>query len=76
MEPTIPDQSIVFVKKVDELQDGEIGIFVVDGNVMCKRYKIENGESWLQPDNDCDQYHSIILNDSIDCILQGKVLLV
>ena len=76
MEPTIPDQSIVFVKKVDELQDGEIGIFVVDGNVMCKRYKIEHGESWLQPDNDCDQYDSILLNDSIDCILQGKVLLV
>ena len=66
----------MFVKKVDELQDGEIGIFVVDGNVMCKRYKIEHGESWLQPDNDCDQYDSILLNDSIDCILQGKVLLV
>ncbi len=36
MEPTILDQSTVFVKIVAELQDGDVGIFVVDGNVMCK----------------------------------------
>lgn len=73
MEPTISDQSIVFVKAVSELQDGDVGIFVVDGDVMCKRFREEQDEQWLQPDN--AEFNSVILQDEINCIIQGKVLL-
>jgi repressor LexA len=75
MEPTIEDGSIVFVKVVNELQDGDVGIFVVDGNVMCKRFRDEQGKRWLQPDNDSKEFSPIILRDNVNCIIQGKVLL-
>lgn len=74
MEPTILDQSIVFVQTVAELRDGDIGIFVVDGSVMCKRFREEQGKRWLQPDNDAAEFSSVLLQDGINCIVQGKVL--
>lgn len=75
MEPTINDGSTVFVQRVEELHNGEIGIFVVDGNVMCKRLREENGERWLQPDNKTDEYKSIPLTEETTCICQGRVLM-
>lgn len=75
MEPTISDQSIVFVKQVEELHDGDIGIFIVNSEVMCKRFKEDQQQRWLQPDNNCKEYPSIMLKDDINCIIQGKVLL-
>lgn len=74
MEPTIDDQSVVFVKRVDELHDGDVGIFVVNGEVMCKRFRKKQQQKWLQPDNTCGDYASIELTDSVNCIIQGKVL--
>jgi len=74
MEPTLQDNSIVFVQRADALNDGEIGIFVVDGNVMCKRFKDEGGQRWLQPDNDADGYSPIMLTEETVCYCQGRVL--
>lgn len=74
MEPTLQDNSIVFVQRADALNDGEIGIFVVDGNVMCKRFKDEGGQRWLQPDNDADEYSPIMLTEETVCYCQGRVL--
>lgn len=51
MEPTIEDKSIVFVKKDAEATHGSVGLFVVDGELMCKRY-IKKGLRYnLVPDN-------------------------
>lgn len=75
MEPTIEDNSIVFVQRADELHDGDIGVFVVDGNVMCKRLREEDGKRWLQPDNDSKEYTPIILTEETVCYCQGRVLL-
>ena len=74
MEPTIKDGSIVFVQKVAELDDGEVGIFVVDGNVMCKRLREKDGKRWLQPDNVAEGYKPIMLSDENSCYCQGRVL--
>lgn len=38
MQPTIEDGSIVFVRKQPDLQNGQIGIFMIDGEAVCKRY--------------------------------------
>lgn len=74
MEPTIQDQSIVFVQDVEELLDGDVGLFVVEGEVMCKRYR-EDGESkWLEPDNKSGEYKTICFQGSEECHIQGKVL--
>lgn len=75
MEPTIKDQSIVFVQDVKDLRDGDIGIFVVDGEIMCKRYREKDKEKWLEPDNKSSDYKSITLGNSNECRIQGKVLL-
>lgn len=75
MEPTIKDNSIVFVQQAEELHDSEIGIFVVDGNVMCKRFKTDGEQQWLQPDNDADEYSPVRLTEETVCYCQGRVLL-
>ena len=74
MEPTIEDQSIVFVQDVEELFDNDIGIFVVDGEVMCKRYREDGEKKWLEPDNKSSEYNTICLQGSTECYIQGKVL--
>ena len=74
MQPTIMDKSKVFVEATEVLSDGDIGIFVVNGEVMCKRYREDGKKVWLQPDNS-DEYDSIELNEHMDCRTQGKVLI-
>ena len=39
MEPKIPDGATVFVQATPVLDNGEIGIFVLDGKSYCKRLK-------------------------------------
>lgn len=74
MEPTIKNGDIVFVQKTEELNDQEIGIFVVNGDVMCKRLREENGMRWLQPDNTTEDYKPIMLTEEVSCYCQGRVL--
>ena len=74
MEPTIKDGDIVFVQKTEEISDQEIGIFVVNGDVMCKRLREENGMRWLQPDNATEGYKPIMLTEEVSCYCQGRVL--
>ena len=74
MQPTIMDKSTVFVEATKVLSDGDIGIFVVDGEVMCKRYREDGERVWLQPDNS-DEFNSVELNEHVDCRVQGKVLI-
>ena len=73
MQPTIMDKSTVFVEAAEVLLDGDVGIFVVDGEVMCKRYREDGERVWLQPDNS-SEYDTIELTDHIECRIQGKVL--
>lgn len=74
MEPTIKDKSVIFVKKEETPEHKEVGLFVVDGSVMCKRY-IKQGRGYkLVPDN---SEHKTILGKDISSITYlGKVILV
>lgn len=74
MESTINDGDIVFVKRTEELNSGDIGIFMVDQNAMCKRYYKNGEEILLKPDNESGEYESIVITENSSCILQGKVL--
>lgn len=38
MEPYIADGDRVFVKRTNEISDGDVGIFFVDGDMKCKQY--------------------------------------
>ena len=37
MEPYVPDGSLAYVNR-DPLADGDVGIFCVDGEMLCKQY--------------------------------------
>ena len=74
METAIPDGSIVLVRKTDVVDNGEIGIFVVDGDVMCKRYKEDGAEHLLVPDNPSDEFSIIDLINVEQCETLGQVV--
>lgn len=43
MEPDFPDNSIVFVKKQETLENGEIGIIMIENEMTCKKfYKLDD----------------------------------
>lgn len=73
MEPTIMDNSVIFVKKEEEPEHKEVGLFVVDGNVMCKRY-VKQGRGYkLVPDN--SEHKTISGKDISSIAYLGKVIL-
>lgn len=73
MEPTIQDHTVVFIKEKTEAEHREVGLFVVDGDVMCKRY-MKHGRGYkLVPDN--SKYKEIPGKDISSITYLGKVLL-
>lgn len=73
MEPTIEDGSIIYVKKAEELQHNDIGLFVVNGNVMCKRIKKQGRGVILVPDN--SEYEPIRKKGVDSFKILGKVII-
>lgn len=72
MEPTYKNGDILLVQKTEELNNGDIGIFYIDGNTMCKKY-VERGRGVsLVPEN--NKYETIKVTKDKDCLTQGKVL--
>ncbi len=47
MEPNIPDQSILLIKRSEEIDNKKIGIFLFEGNSYCKRKIETTGELLL-----------------------------
>ncbi|MEG1933886.1 MAG: S24 family peptidase, partial [Kiritimatiellia bacterium] len=73
MEPTIANGSIVLVKQVDELSNGDVGIFSVDGEIMCKRYCINGADIILKSDNQSGVFSDIDVSGA-ECLIRGKVI--
>lgn len=74
MEPTIPHNSIVLVKLIEQLEQDDIGIFNIDGDSMCKRYTQNEDVVVLVPDNESEKYQRITITSNMHCIIQGKVI--
>ncbi|MBR6646110.1 MAG: S24 family peptidase [Clostridia bacterium] len=72
MEPTLMDGDLIYVKEVTALDNNDIGIFLYNGELMCKRYVKEDNTEILVPDN--DDYEPIIIKLDDNCIIRGKVL--
>jgi len=52
MEPTVPDGCIAWVHKTVDLNDGAVGIFMLNDSATCKRYfKNDDGTFRLESDN-------------------------
>lgn len=76
MEPNIPDQSIVLVKKYEgeDCSDGEVYIIEYEGNVMCKRFKKLNRGANFVADNQDKSYIKINAKQIGNCRIQGHVI--
>ena len=72
MEPLFCDGDLVYVEKKEELSSGEIGVFLLNGESLCKRYRKENGGSVLYSLN--PKYAPIRVFDTDDLRLVGKVI--
>ncbi len=72
MAPTIEDGSIVWVHKQQELENGQIGIFMLRDEAVCKRFVRNRRSIRLQSDNSA--YTPIVLTDMDGFRIVGRVL--
>lgn len=67
----ILDGDIVFLKKQEDLEDGQIGAVLVDDSATLKRFYRENGSVILQAENPA--YKPIVISKG-DVIILGKMV--
>lgn len=72
MLPTIPDDTIVFVRKTPTLQNDQIGIFMLDDSAICKRF-FQRGKT-LELRSDNPAYPPITVKDYERFGIIGRVL--
>jgi len=74
MEPAIADGSYVFVHAQPELQNGQVGVFMLHGDeAVCKRYYLSKGAVRLVSDN--PRYQPILIQRESDGFrVVGRVL--
>ncbi len=72
MEPAISDGSVVWVRRQETLNNGEIGIFILNGESLCKKYENIGGKCRLISVN--KKYHSIEVYESDDLRVVGRVI--
>ena len=70
MTPLFTDGQTVYVRQQQELENGDIGIFVLNGEAFCKKLDSENGR--LISLN--LKYPPIVLGDYSDLRVVGKVV--
>lgn len=78
MEPFIHDGELVYVRRDSPLNEFDVGIFFVDGNVFCKQWCVDySGTLHLLSANEKRQDANIVIprDSSRSCICFGKVLL-
>ena len=73
MEPIITDKSVVWVKKQENIDNGDVGIFVLNGESLCKKLNTENGKCYLMSYN--SKYSPIEVLETDDLRVVGKVIL-
>lgn len=72
MEPTFCDGEIVWIKKVDVVQAGEIGLFFLDGMTYCKRLIKDGKKTYLASEN--KEYEPIQIHNNSDIKVYGVVV--
>lgn len=72
MEPTIKNQSIILCRQGEELKDGEVGAFLVNGESFVKRIKVTKNFFALLSDN--PNYQPIYVYPENEFKVIGKVL--
>ena len=74
MEPKIHDRSTVFVKETSAIENGQIGIFVLDGNAYCKKLIVDHDRREVRLRSINDKYEDIMIGESNELRTIGRVL--
>lgn len=74
MTPDIRDGGLVFVKSQPVIENGQTGIFVLDGNSYCKELKIDRGNKQVRLVSRNPKYSDIIISNENDLRTVGRVL--
>lgn len=74
MEPTVEDKSIVWVSRTVELEDDDIGIFMLNDSAVCKRYH-KSPEGMIRLESDNPEYGPVPIREFDNFEVVGKVLL-
>ena len=72
MEPRYLDKQIVWIQQAESLADGEIGIFMLNGNAYCK--KLQNNSKGLALISLNPDYAPMKINKSDEFHIFGRVL--
>lgn len=72
MEPQFINGQIVWVEQMQELANGEIGIFFLDGNAYCKKLQITQYGIYLVSLN--PRYEPILITENVAFRVFGKVV--
>ena len=73
MQPLLQDGQIVYVHKTEDLNDGDIGIFALNGDVYCKKLSKTKKETALISLN--KKYDPIPINEESNITALGKVII-
>lgn len=74
MEPLYKNGDVIFINKSPEVQNGQIGVFILDGECFVKKLRIdEDGTIRLVSLN--KKYKDIIINEYSNFIVVGKVVM-
>ena len=72
MEPRFTDQQLIWVHQCEELNDGDIGVFYLDGNAYCKKFhQTKKGISLVSLNS---AYKSITVKKTSIFHIFGKVM--
>ena len=72
MEPLFCDGDLVYIEQCEDLPSGKVGVFLLNGESLCKKYEIRDGETYLVSYNPA--YAPIHVLDSDDLKLVGRVI--
>lgn len=73
MEPMFHDKEIIFIEKTHEIKNGQIGVFIIDGEAYVKKVYVEEDRLTLVSLNKAYPDLHFYENESIELV--GKVIL-
>ncbi len=74
MEPNIKDGQIVWIKEQIKVENGQVGIFILDGEGLCKKLNINHDKREINLVSLNRKYKPIKVHDGCDFKTVGKVL--
>ena len=74
MEPLIPHGSIAFVYALPIIENGQIGIFVMNGESYCKRIAIDESKREVRLESENNDYPDIHIGENDEVRTVGEVV--